>query len=96
LEDILEELGETGELLASAPPEETTEPAPSVSSAVVSLDRDEQLVLGTLGSDPLTVETLCDLSSLPPARVAVALTGLQLKGMVRRAGSDLFESTGRA
>jgi DNA processing protein len=87
LPDILEELGEVGRALgATAAP-----PAAAAPALPVSLNEYEQQVLEALGPEPLPVEAVCDLTCLPPARVASVLTSLQLKGVVRRVAGDLYE-----
>lgn len=94
LGDILAELGETGAtLLGSADSAERdgTEGAPP---RLVKLDEYEQKVLAAIADESAAIEELCDACGLPPARVAAALTGLQLKGVVRRTGPDVYERRG--
>ena len=90
LPDILDELGAVGQTL-SAPEEKSS--GPVVQQA--SLDAAELQILSAMGSEALPADALCELSALPPARVASLLTGLQLKGAVRRVGSDLYERVAR-
>ncbi|HWL95383.1 MAG TPA: DNA-processing protein DprA [Phycisphaerae bacterium] len=103
LEDVLQELGETGEALMPA----SSNPAgtkcqgslPFDSKAVegrplVSLTPQEAHTLRILGPEALPIEAFCDGGELAPSQVAAALTGLQLKGMVRRVKGDLYERTG--
>ena len=94
LPDILDELGEVGAVLGkpdadSAGPQETSTPP-------TGLDDAEMQVLSILGPEPLPAEAVCQMSTLPPARVASILTGLQLMGAVRRVGADLYERVCRA
>jgi hypothetical protein len=41
------------------------------------------------------IERICESSGMIPSRVAVALTGLQLKGAVKKLPSELFNATGK-
>ncbi|MBN2563005.1 MAG: DNA-processing protein DprA [Phycisphaerae bacterium] len=95
LEDILDELGEAGAAL-TAPSSEEQQAEGLGPRTIVGLDEYESQVLEAFGSEAIPVEEICDASGLPPARVAVALTGLQLKGAIRRVGGDLYERAGRA
>jgi len=93
LEDILEELGDAGATLMTLAGQgdegESTTP-----KTIVKLDAYEKQVLGIFDTEPMPVEEVCEASELPPARVAAALTGLQLKGAIRRVGGDLYERRG--
>jgi DNA processing protein len=98
LEDILEELGAAGAALMSAGGDEKAEKAAADAGAprptLARLDEHETKVLAVVELESASVEEICDVSGLPPARVAVALTGLQLKGLLRRVGGDHYERTG--
>jgi DNA processing protein len=94
LEDILEELGETGATLMT-PSDGGAKTADARPQTIAKLDEYETQVLKAFGFEAMPVDCICDLSDLPPARVAAALTGLQLKGAIRRAGPDLYERTAR-
>lgn len=100
--DLLEELGEIGKSLrdAGAPRLGSTlfdadQQANDASVKVVSLDDQERQVLGALREGPLRIDDICESSGLPVSRVAAAMTGLQLKGAVRRLPGEVFETTGR-
>lgn len=106
LPDILEELGEAGRILgqqnagASDAPlfsgdsaQSNTGNSTSVPSP--SLSHDECTVLETMGHDPYSIDELCERLPLPPARIAAAITTLQIKGILRRADGDRFERSGR-
>lgn len=100
--DILEELGEIGHSLreAGSPRMAATlfdekNGASADGPAVLALDEQEQQVLQVLRSGSMRIDDICDESGLPPSRVAVAVTGLQLKGAVRRLPGELFEATGK-
>ena len=107
LSDILDELGEAGRLLAQGAAEKSdaglfggngdgvgAEAGASASAEVAmiaALKPDEQTLYDAFGVESHSLEGLCELAAIPPARVAAALTGLQLKGAVRRAGGDRYE-----
>ena len=104
LADVLNELGAVGETLMQPAYHGNTasggnrtlfdQPeAVSQSQSIVSLTPLEQQALELIGEDTLPIEALCDASEMPPAQIAAALTGLQLKGMVRRVRGDQFERT---
>ncbi|MCG8405081.1 MAG: DNA-processing protein DprA [Phycisphaerales bacterium] len=88
LNDILDELGDTGAVLMSEP--DSTEKAAEPQSPV-SLTGLEKQIFETLNAEPMSAEAVCEASGLVPAEVARTLTGLQLKGIIRRVRGDLFE-----
>lgn len=89
LPDILEELGEAGTtLMEQLRSEEPASPRPA--GVLAALNDNEKAVLATLGAEPLTIEDICERCELPPQRVAATLTGLQLKGAVRRVEGDSY------
>lgn len=51
---------------------------------------DEQAVLECIAADPIHIDELTRLCSLPVARVTIALTMLELKGVIRQVGSMTF------
>ncbi|MEK6643748.1 MAG: DNA-processing protein DprA [Planctomycetota bacterium] len=96
LSDILDELGDVGRSLAplavtSTPTEDKLSPPTQL-----PLDEYERSILAALGPEPLPVDAVCELSMLPPSKVAAVLTSLQLKGVVRRVGANLYELVCRA
>ncbi|HRW51895.1 MAG TPA: DNA-processing protein DprA [Phycisphaerae bacterium] len=95
-EDVLDGLGDVGDALRG-PTAAGAESAPDNGAArrvsVVSLTDEESAVYEAIGDEPAPVEAICDISGLPPAQVAIALTTLQLKGVVRRAPGELFHRT---
>lgn len=95
LGDILEELGETGAALMASPEQREEDRGPRPAT-LATLDEHEQCVFDVFGPEPLGAEDICSASGLPPARVAAALTGLQLKGVIQKAGPDFYERAGRA
>jgi predicted Rossmann fold nucleotide-binding protein DprA/Smf involved in DNA uptake len=56
------------------------------------LNDDENAVLAAIAEEPLSIEVICDTLGLPPAKVAVALTDLQLKGAVQRSTGDIYSA----
>lgn len=94
LSDILDELGDVGRSLASIATE--APPTPDAPKSPIPLDDAERAILSSLGPEPLPVEAVCELSMLPPSKVAAVLTTLQLKGAVRRVGANLYELVCRA
>jgi len=89
-EDILDELGPTGDILKSDFEAQTPTEQEPVKPTPTNLSPDEQAVLATIGGDPMPVESICEGCGIPPGQVAVAVTTLQLKGLVRRTDGDLF------
>lgn len=89
LDDILEELGEAGAALLAQRQE--PDPASAKPERRIKLPQLEATVLSALESEPISIDVVCEESDLPPARVASALTGLQLKGLVRCVGGNLYE-----
>ena len=91
LEDILEDLGPAGTTLMPPAAEEKPD-QPDGKRSVVSLTEHERAVLDRLGPEPMSPEAVCQAANLPPAQVAVALTGLQLKGVVRQEQGTFFKT----
>lgn len=89
-EDIVEELGTAGVGLAVPVTGEDRHPPPV---AAVRLERHEARIAEILAGGSLSIEELCETAGLTPAEVAVALTGLQLKGVVRRLLGEVYERT---
>lgn len=78
---MLEALGEAGELLRAELPEEAAEEA--AAPAVAGEDATETAILAALDR-PMPIEELAAAAGLEPARVQRALTLLELRGRVRR------------
>lgn len=87
LPDILDELGDVGRVLSTPAATANESPAPATPARV---DEYEQQLLDQLGADPVSLETLTAVTGLPPARVAAAITSLQLKGLARRQPGDVY------
>ncbi len=90
LEDILDELGETGAALMPETMDDESGETPA-STMLIKLTDEEQRVLKALGSEPIPLEAICESCDLAPAKIAGALTTLQLKGAARRVQGDMFE-----
>lgn len=93
LADILEELGPAGEVLMPQCPTEASDTQTS-SRPVVTLSGHEEAVLKVLDTEPMSPEAICQAVDLTPARVATALTGLQLKGIVRQIQGAFVRASG--
>ncbi len=95
LEDVLEEFGPAGAAMieAGAPQTAVHDPATALQ---VAMDEYELKVFEALESGPAAIEGLCEGTGLPPSRVAVALTGLQLKAAIRPVEGDAYERVGRS
>ena len=101
VEDILDDLSDVGRIMReelATPSAKTDALAPgqaaeplSVPTTAVPLSADEQRVYAGLASDAMALEPLCDQVGLEPSRVIAILTGLQLKGVVRRLPGCLYE-----
>lgn len=61
----------------------------------LKLTTQEELTLARLGREALSIESICEDCTIPPGQVAAALTGLQLKGLVKRVRGDQFERANR-
>ena len=90
LEDILDELGETGAALMPSS-ESASDGESGHSQSLASLTELEQNIFDALDEEPMSAEALCEVSGFAPAEVARTLTGMQLKGVLRRVRGDLFE-----
>ncbi|MCB9857870.1 MAG: DNA-protecting protein DprA [Phycisphaerales bacterium] len=93
-EDVLDGLGEVGDVLRQPAEDERDAQDDGNGSGrktqFVSLNEEESSVFDAIGDEPAPVEAICEASGLGAARVAIALTTLQLKGVVRRAPGELF------
>lgn len=86
--DILSELGETGRSLMQPQPADEQSPPPPTP---VALDESQKMIMAAFDGEPMSIDALAEAASLSPARVATALTSLQLMGLIRRVGGDHFE-----
>lgn len=91
-EDVLDGLGEVGDVLRQSDDSEhdTDGNGSSKRVSLVTLTDEEAQVYEAIGDEPAPVEAICERSGLPAARVAIALTTLQLKAVIRRAPGELF------
>lgn len=76
LEDILDELGEVGRMMAAPAEGSSTTELPA------GLDAEEARIVACLAENELHVEQIVQRSALPPAKVAAMLTMLEIKGLV--------------
>ncbi len=98
LPDILDELGEVGRILgsgeASTPDAARTRADADIHKPTApppQLSADERVVLDGIGHDSYSIDELCERLTIPPARIAAAVTTLQLKGLLRRAEGDRYK-----
>lgn len=92
LEDILDELGEAGAVLAGKEVKDATA-LPAARPAPANLSETEKQVLAVLTRDEaVAIDAVCQLAKLEPAQVASALTTLQLKGAVKQLPGSVFIS----
>ncbi len=82
-EDVLSEL--LPQLRRRRPSKQAASPPPPALSAT------ERQVLDILGEGPLHIDTLIVRAGLPGGRVASALVGLEMKGVVRQLKGKVFE-----
>ena len=91
LEDILDELGDAGAVLAGKEVRDATE-AP-LRPPPANLSDTEKKVLAVLARDEaIGLDAICELARLDPAQTASALTMLQLKGAAKQLPGSLFIS----
>ena len=94
VDDILDELGEAGELIrketAAADGELGGEPVP----ARLNLSADEQAVHAVLSREEQSIELIAEAAGKPAAKVASTLITLQLKGLVRQLPGGQFVKAG--
>ena len=95
LADLLEELGDVGKLMNPGG-EEPRAVAEWPPAGATSLSQGESAILELLDGEGVAIDELCARSSLPPAGIAAALTGLQLKGLVQQRPGNVFARRRRA
>lgn len=84
LEDILEQLGEMGRMLAAEP---TAQPAPP---PPLPVDETEARILAVFDGEPLGIDQLASATRLPAHRVIAAMTMLTLKGLIAQQPGNVF------
>ena len=92
-EDIINELGDVGEVLAAPKDCADTAELP-VSKAVVNVH--EKAVLDLLGVEGLSVENMAETGGQPARHVASTLISLQLRGLVRQLPGNVFVRVARS
>jgi DNA processing protein len=89
MDDIIEELGDVGEIIKDIVPE--TEPEnPVLAAATAALNDEERAILEALDEQGQSLEAVADSTDRPPSRVASLLVNLQLKGLVRQLPGNQF------
>lgn len=95
LEDVLDELGQVGEIMGR---EVQTSVAPDgtgsgdATAAMPKLTAHEQSVLNAVVDDAEDADAIASKTGLDPARVMSTLTSLQLKGLIRQLPGHRFVS----
>jgi len=86
--DILDALGETGQMLkgASEGTDETDEAATSVDTA--GMTADQRILFEAIGRDATLIDDVIRRTGLPVAQVNADLTLFQLRGLVERTGGN--------
>lgn len=88
-DDVIDELGEIGEVLRSAAASPDGQEQGLFAAQPVMND-DEQSVLSRLDHEERSIEELADVTELPTSKVTSALITLQLKGLARQLPGNLF------
>ncbi len=101
LEDILEELGEVGDLMAPEARQSDAQPAPADSARSpvqrsATLSEIERRVLDSVPFEPILQDVVLRAGELPPGDVLAALTALELKGFVKRLPGQMIARIGQA
>lgn len=89
VEDILDELGEVGELMKPQQVGEQNQPT-LFDAPLPPLDDSEQKIWSLISESDTSLEHIVDHSGLAPAQVAATLTKLQLKGIVTQRPGNRF------
>jgi DNA processing protein len=87
-DDVLDELGDVGELLRKVAPAQA--PAPETVAAKLPLNDDERAILACLNGEEQSLEMIAAATDRPVAKVASVLINLQLKGLARQMPGNLF------
>ena len=93
LEDVLDELGEVGEIMgreAVKPRSAQKADVKASSRAQSSLSTRERAVFDAVSAGTEDVDAICDSTTLDAACVAATLTALQLRGLVRQLPGHRF------
>lgn len=81
LEDILDELGDVGRIMAEGTAD--ADQPPTAPALPGNLTAAERAIMTAASDEPMTVDDICAAASLSPSQVSSALTMLQLKGLIR-------------
>ncbi len=93
MDDIVQELGDLGEVL-DEPGSEASVESPLFAAAAASLAADERQVFEALDREGQSLEAVAEVANLPPSRIASVLVTLQLKGLARQLPGNQFVRTG--
>ncbi len=89
LDDILDELGEAGRLLR--PSSTDSEHTPSTElPPMPELSAEERAIIDIVQGEETTLEYLCNHTDLSAAKIASALTKLQMKGLIAQKPGNVF------
>ncbi|UCE61412.1 MAG: DNA-processing protein DprA [Phycisphaerales bacterium] len=97
LEDVLDELGQVGEIIGQDLSPFTLGDdgaAALVSQPIPRLTGDEQKVLSAIAKGSEDADAICASTKLETSRIASTLTSLQLKGAIKRLPGDHFVKRG--
>lgn len=89
-DDILDELGDVGEILKPDKQEGASQAKGPTEAVLNALSETERCVLEALTADPQAMEVLADETELEVAQVASVLLSLQLKGLSRQLPGNVF------
>ncbi len=89
VEDILDELGEAGQLMKPSIEHAANEPT-LFDTPAPQLDDNEKKLWSVIGDVETTLEHIVDHADLTPAQVAATLTKLQLKGVITQLPGNRF------
>lgn len=93
VDDILDELGEAGEILRKGA--DDGEAKPDQAPPRLNLSDDERDVYAVLNREEQSIETIAEVTGKTAARVASTLITLQLKGLVRQLPGGRFVRPGK-
>ncbi len=89
IEDVLDELGDAGRILASENLDADSCDG-SATATPAKLDDAERAIINVVRDEDTPLERICDESALTPAVVAATLTKLQMKGLIVQRPGNLF------
>ncbi|HUU83221.1 MAG TPA: DNA-processing protein DprA [Phycisphaerae bacterium] len=90
LEDVLDELGDVGRMMRPEDAEQSGLGQTPDAARPLNLSDDERQVLDALSREPIGPDRLCSITGLAVNKALVALTGLNMKGLIRRLPGNLY------